>query len=122
MPLSKKSTSFGTHVYAVPVSAKSSTSRSLATTEPRGGEGEGGRGEGGGDGGGEGGRGEGGGDGLGGEGGGGGEGGEGGSGITAFSHSYSPMATRLPQSVQSCEKHSRSRLVMWCVCICVGSI
>jgi hypothetical protein len=62
---------------------------------PVGGEGEGGGGEG------EGGGGEG----EGGGTGGGGEGGDGGWGGTASSHSYTPVATRGPQSAQSCEKH-----------------
>ena len=57
----------------------------MATTAPSGGEGEGG-----------------GGDGLGGGGEGrGGEGGAGGSGGVASSHTYSPVDTRGPQSVQS---------------------
>ena len=74
-----------------PLCASSSAFRSLTTIAPRGGEGEGGGGEGGG------GKGEGG----GGEGEGGGEGGGAGCGGDASSHSYAPVATRGPQSVQS---------------------
>ena len=76
----------------------------MASTEPRGGEGEGGGGAGnGGEGVGGGGKGTGGGgEGKGGGGvGGGGEGGVGGSGGRDSSHSYTPMAMRGPQSAQS---------------------